>query len=98
VKDAADFPLLRRLCGAYLHQDFDVHGARPEAAVTAFAESLDPAGRAALRAEVRRFLARHKDEPSRLAALERLRFAVDLSHFGYAGVGEFLRAVAKAVG
>jgi hypothetical protein len=93
VKRDAAFPLLRRLCGAYLHQDFDVHGPSPEDAVRAFVGTLDPAGRSALRDEIRRFLARHPDDAARTAALTRFRLAVDLAHFGYAGAGAFLGRV-----
>ena len=95
MKSDGPFPSLRRLCGVYLHQDFDVHGPRPEDAVAAFSRDLDPAGRAALRAEIARFLALHDSDAARLAALDRFRFAVDLSRFGYASAADFLAKVVE---
>jgi hypothetical protein len=50
------FPELRYLFGAYLNQDYDVHGPSLGDAVRAFARDENPAVVAALHADIARFL------------------------------------------
>lgn len=66
------YPALARLFGAYLNQDYDVHGKDPLDAVRAFAKDAPAAQRAAAIDELRRLLAAAKDDADldrRLGAL-----------------------------
>jgi hypothetical protein len=66
---AQRYPHLARLCGAYLHQDFDVGGLTADQQVARFAQELPPERVALARRDLARLLARVKSEPGLRHAL-----------------------------
>jgi hypothetical protein len=59
---AASYPMLDRLMGAYFNQDADYTAETLEGIVAEFRSGSWPAERAALRAEIERFLEEHRDD------------------------------------
>lgn len=69
---AERYPHLARLCGAYLHEDFDLDGSSAEQAVKRFARELPAARVAATRADLERLLAAVTTEKGLARALTSL--------------------------
>jgi hypothetical protein len=75
------YPVLRDFLGGWFHQDFDLEGDVPDI-VPRYAGTVSPAERAALAAEIRRFLAEHPAEKAADAAFRRL-FRPDIDPAGW---------------
>jgi hypothetical protein len=74
TRKASDrYPHLRRLFAAYLNQDWDAMGPRPEDAVRRYAEDVPAADRTAAAREVTRLLAAARSEAALARALDGLR-------------------------
>lgn len=73
---AERYPGLARLFGAYVHQDYDLDGPTPDAAVRRFADEVDPSVRAAAHRELGALLAAAPGE----ARLEALLDALGCGH------------------
>jgi CdiI immunity protein len=69
---AERYPHLARLCGAYLHEDFDIDGSTAEQAVRRFARDLPAARVAAARGDLERLLAAVRTETGLARALTAL--------------------------
>lgn len=69
---AERYPHLTRLCGAYLHEDFDLDGSSAEQAVKRFARDLPAARVDATRADLERLLAAVTTETGLARALSSL--------------------------
>ena len=81
-KPPSPYPRLHRLFAAYVNQDWDAYGPKPEDAVLAYAKDATKAERAETVAEIERLLASTKT--ARAAAAERSLDAVlDELHCGY---------------
>jgi len=84
-------PGLYRLFAAYVNQDFDVHGARVEDAVRAYATEAKPADVAKARAELDALLAKRLGDVRLDRTLDSLRCGYDWAKAG--GATKFLARV-----
>jgi hypothetical protein len=85
-------PHVRRLCAAYLNEDWRTFGPRPEDAVARFAADLGPAEREAAAREVDRLLARGREDAALRRALDHVRCGYDPAADGRTA-RDFLEAV-----
>ncbi|HVG94371.1 MAG TPA: contact-dependent growth inhibition system immunity protein [Planctomycetota bacterium] len=91
------YPRLRRLFAAYVNQDWDTMGPRPEDAVRRYAGEVSAADRAAAAREVTRLLAAARSEAALARALDDLRCGYAPEADGRTA-REFLAAVRDALG